>query len=97
MELLATGSGDKTAGLWEVATGCQLVRLLHDQRVSEIAFSPDGRYLITITDNAARIWFTQPEDILADVHSRLNRNLMAEEWKQYLGDEPYQKRFPNLP
>jgi hypothetical protein len=28
---------------------------------------------------------------------RLNRNLTPEEWKQYLGDEPYRKTFPDLP
>ena len=94
--LLATASGDYTAGIWEVASGRQLVRLMHDENVREVAFSPDGRYLTTVSGNAARIWFCRAQDILADVQIRLNRNLTTEEWKQYLGEEPYHKTNPNL-
>ncbi|MER3417136.1 MAG: hypothetical protein C4297_13135, partial [Gemmataceae bacterium] len=43
---LASGSGDKTVRVWEVATD-QHVRMLqgHTSWVYSVAFSPDGRYL----------------------------------------------------
>jgi WD40 repeat protein len=44
--LLASGSGDDTIKLWEVASG-SLVRTLsgHTDPVTSVAFSPDGRLL----------------------------------------------------
>ena len=48
--ILATGSFDKTARLWEVATGREISTLKgHDAAVSSVAFSPDGRLLATGT------------------------------------------------
>jgi hypothetical protein len=55
--LLATASHDRTARVWEVASGQQLSRLTHDDRVWGVAFSPDGRLLATgSTDRTARVW-----------------------------------------
>jgi serine/threonine protein kinase len=43
---LASGSGDKTIKIWEVATGKQLRTLTgHSDTVSSLVYSPDGRYL----------------------------------------------------
>lgn len=55
---IATGSYDKTARIWDVATGRQL-RLLrgHTDRVTSVAFSPDGLHVVTASgDHTARIW-----------------------------------------
>jgi WD40 repeat protein len=55
---LATGSMDKTAKLWEVATGRELRTLRsHAGWVTSVAFSPDGRWLVTGSrDNTAKFW-----------------------------------------
>jgi len=55
---LATGSMDKTAKLWEVATGRELRTLRsHAGWVTSVAFSPDGRWLVTGSrDNTAKLW-----------------------------------------
>jgi roadblock/LC7 domain-containing protein len=57
--LLAIASNDKTARLWDPATGEQLRTLTaHGGNVLGVAFSPDGRLLATASDfdGAARLW-----------------------------------------
>jgi WD40 repeat protein len=50
---LATGSTDKTACVWEVATGRQLLTLVNKgflNRVESVAFSPEGTRLVVGSD-----------------------------------------------
>ena len=55
---MLTGSGDNTAWLWEAATGKAVATLSgHTDRVSAVAFSPDGSRVLTGSwDNTARLW-----------------------------------------
>ena len=55
---VVTGSGDKTARLWEVASGREIAVLRgHESDVWSVAFSPDGRAVITGSlDKTARLW-----------------------------------------
>lgn len=55
--LIATAAFDKTARIWDAATGQQLELLRHPDQVMAIAFSPDGRHVITgCFDKLVRIW-----------------------------------------
>ena len=56
--LMATGSGDATARIWNAATGAHLVTLAgHDYTVRAVAFSPSGALLATASGDAtARLW-----------------------------------------
>ena len=56
--LLASGSFDNTARIWDVAAGeCQRVLKGHTNRVEGIAFAPDASRLATASfDKTARIW-----------------------------------------
>jgi hypothetical protein len=56
-----TGSRDKTARLWNAATGKQIAALVHGADVNAVAFSPDGRTVLTgcaSRKGEARLWDT---------------------------------------
>jgi len=95
---LATASWDHTAGVWEISSNRQIARLTHESGVTGITFSPNGKYVATASgDGTAGVWLWQPEELIGEAESRLTRNLTQEEWKQYMGDEPYHKTCPDLP
>jgi WD40 repeat protein len=54
---LLTGSSDKTALLWDVASGRRLRALVkHSDGVVAVAFSPDGKTLLTAGDRRIILW-----------------------------------------
>ena len=48
-------------------------------------------------DGMAYLWLVWAEDLIAEGCSRIGRNLTAEEWLSYFGDEPYRRTCPDLP
>ncbi len=56
---VVSGSGDRTARVWEAATGKEIARMSHDSRVTIVAFSPNGKYVVSGSrDGTARVWET---------------------------------------
>jgi WD40 repeat protein/uncharacterized protein YjbI with pentapeptide repeats/Mrp family chromosome partitioning ATPase len=55
---IATGASDKTARIWDAATGKTILSLEgHEASVRSVAFSPDGQRITTgSSDKTARIW-----------------------------------------
>lgn len=97
-EYLASAGADATLRVWAVPDGAELSRTQMPRPASQLAFSASGKYLATFAEGgSAQVWLWRPEDLIAEAAERLPANLSADEWRRYVGDEPYTKTFPNLP
>jgi WD40 repeat protein len=80
------------------ASGKGLAVIIHEGGVNSAALNSDGRYLATAgTDGTARVWLWQDEDLIEEACSRLIYNLTPLEWREYFGEEHYQKICAKLP
>ena len=90
---LATGGK-----IWDVKTGREIARLPQIWLYST-AFSADSRWLATVGEGGTptQVWAWQAPDSVTAACTRLPRNLTRIEWRDYIGEEPYQPTCPNLP
>ncbi|MBX3326495.1 MAG: hypothetical protein U0223_06775 [Nitrospira sp.] len=83
-----TASTDNTARLWDVASGKELHVLWHEEGVNSAEFAPDGKTVVTASDDrTARLWpceVCRPIDEIATrLHKAIGRDLTDEERRQY--------------
>jgi WD40 repeat protein len=81
---LASASGDGTLKLWDLNTHQTIWTLPGGE--GGISFSPDGRQLVTISNNGStlQMYFTHTADLIALAQSRLTRTWALEECIKYL-------------
>ena len=84
---MVTASEDKTARLWDAASGKSLAVLSgHALAVRTAAFSPDGQRVVTASDDdTARLWAVLPEGqaLIDYAKSIVPRQLTPEQRKQF--------------
>ena len=74
-----TGSSDKTARIWDVATGLEVHKLTHNGPVNAVAFSPNGTEVLTGSDDkTAWIWPVSDKDLIEQACGCLPENLSIE-------------------
>jgi WD40 repeat protein len=97
--LVATGSEDKSARVFEARTGREVARLALGEPVRRVDLVSGGRSLravsgevdLRITKDLIRV-----SDLIAEACSKLDRNLTREEWAIYLGGLPYRESCQQL-
>ena len=85
---------DKTARVWEAETGRLLAILTgHAAPFGTATYSPDGKRIVTVGENAARVWDTSQEMLTADqIAAMIRCKVMARFYR-----EDSSLIVPNLP
>ena len=93
---IATASDDKTAKVWDISSGREVVRLDHEEPVTSVVFKPqDDRQIATVSsDKTAKIWFWKLEDLRSQACKHINFDLTQKEWQRYMRDENNQPICP---
>ena len=94
-QLLLTLSGHTSGvfGVWDAETGQPLLTLTgHTLGILDIAISPDGKHLVTSSqDGSIRFYVLPVDELIALAQSRLTRSLTKEECQQFLHMEECSK------
>lgn len=99
----ATALVGSTVRVWEVPAGRKLteVSLAHDGGIQQIALSPEGGWLATMsrtpTGRRVLLWPLWPELLRSEACKRLTRNLSKSEWETFVQGQPQRGTCSNLP
>lgn len=75
--LIATASLDRTARVWDAATGAEVAVLGHTREVLSALFDPAGKRILTVADDGARLWDAASGTTLAVYKGNFNMSHAA--------------------
>jgi WD40 repeat protein len=85
-----TAARDKTARVWDAKTWQETVRVTAADFMYTAEYSPDEAVFVTASgDGFAQVWAATPDAMIRTACRRVHRSLTEQEWRQYLGAEPY--------
>lgn len=103
-KVVATNDADFTVRLWDSSTGKPVFSFSNPGlRVgfkvdAKIAFSPDGKWLATISENVIRLHPWRLSDLIEYACEHIvGRNMSSAEWVGFFPTTPYRKTCPSLP
>ncbi len=100
--LLAAGSSNYFAYIWDIALGQEITRLPHSDVVTSVEFSPDGLELATVARKTLQLWdipalpVTRTDTLVETACAHLVSNLSQTEWQLFYADEEYRVLCPGL-
>jgi WD40 repeat protein len=100
--MLASTSRDGKIILWDSGTmqplGNPLIESNEETGAQIIAFKPDGKSLITLSESGSHhSWDTYKEVWLSKLCEKVSRNFTQNEWAFYFSNEPYRKTCEQWP
>ncbi len=93
---LLTISRDGIAQVWDANSGKELMTVAGLASQPERPRQANVRIIPAADDPVPQVFFTSMADLLETACARAVRNMSRQEWKIYMGDEPYRKTCPRL-
>src|SRR5207248_677498 len=88
---------ESTISTWLVSTHERFFHPFQYGEGTNVLFSPDGKWFVTTNSYGLLVLDISPTSWQMNACRIANRNFTVEEWKEFMGDEPYQKICGNLP
>lgn len=97
--LIAAAAEDHTIILWDRETGGKLGPALrgHSGDIFYLAFNSRGKTLVSESRHEKLVWDVDPEALQKRGCAAAGRNFTCEEWREFMGDKPYQKVCEDWP
>ncbi len=102
-KIIAVGDSAGYVYLWDIDLGQEVARLRHNNKVSNVAFSLNGKQLVTVANKTLLLWdipsipFVPRDQLIDTACSRLTHNLSKIKWEILFFEDEYRIICPNLP